>query len=87
MAKYRYTDKQETNEHGQTLGFAVWIGGPSLTYVAGVICEDGSKANWFKTGEPDAWFSVPGYIHRKSQKIKGFITSDDGLYHFTANKN
>jgi hypothetical protein len=36
MAKYRYTDKQETNEHGQTLGFAVWMGGPSLTYVAGV---------------------------------------------------
>jgi hypothetical protein len=35
MAKYRYQDRQETNEHGQTLGYALWMGGPSLTYVGG----------------------------------------------------
>jgi hypothetical protein len=86
MAKFRYQDKQETNEHGQTLGFAIWMGGPALTYVGGVVCEDGSKANWFKTGEPDTWFSTPGYIHKHGKRVKGFITSDDGLYKFTASK-
>ena len=50
MAKYRYTDRQETTAHGQVLGYAEWMWGPSLTYVAGAILEDGTRANWFKTG-------------------------------------
>ena len=50
MAKYRYTDRQETTQHNQVLGYAEWMWGPSLTYVAGAICEDGTPANWFKTG-------------------------------------
>jgi hypothetical protein len=83
MAKYRYQDRQEQNEHGQTLGYALWMGGPSLTYVGGIVCKDGTKANWFKTSEPDTWFSMPGYIHRRSRKVYGFLSCDDGLYQFT----
>ena len=77
MAKYRYTDKQETNEHGQTLGFAHWIGGPDLTYVSGIVCSDGKRRNWFKTNEPDTYFSVPGYVHCKGSKVKGYLTSEE----------
>jgi hypothetical protein len=77
MAKYRYTDKQETNEHGQTLGFAHWIGGPSLTYVSGIVCSDGKRRNWFKTNESDTYFSVPGYVHCKGNKVKGCLTSGE----------
>jgi hypothetical protein len=86
MAKFRYQDKTETNEVGQTLGFAVWMGGPDLTYVGGVICEDGTTANWFKSGEADTWFSVPGYIHRKGRKVTGFLTKKGEHFHFVSNK-
>jgi hypothetical protein len=87
MAKYRYTDRQETTPHGQVLGYAEWMWGPSLTYVAGAICEDGTPANWFKTREPDTWFSVPGYVHRAGKRIVGFLTGGgDEPYRFVANK-
>lgn len=87
MAKYRYTDRQETNQHGQTLGFAEWMWGPSLTYVGNVVCEDGSTANWFKTGEPDTWFSCPGYVHRHGRRVSGFLTGGgDEPYRFVAYK-
>ena len=87
MAKYRYTDRQETTKHNQVLGYAEWMWGPSLTYVAGAICEDGTPANWFKTGEPDTWFSVPGYVHRAGKRIAGFLTGGgDEPYRFVANK-
>ena len=76
MAKYRYADQQETNEHGQTLGYALWLGGPTLTYVAGVVLPDGTTANWFKTSEPDTYFSVPGYIHRQGKRVKGYLHAD-----------
>jgi len=87
MAKYRYKDKQETNEHGQILGYAIWMGSPSLTYVGGAICEDGSKANWFKTDEPDTYFSTPGYIHRHGRRVRGFLACEDnGTYRFISYK-
>ena len=87
MAKYRYQDQQVENEFGQTLGFAVWMGGPTLTYVKGIHCEDGTKANWFKSAEADTYFSIPGYIHRKGKRVNGFLTCDDGCYEFVAYKN
>jgi hypothetical protein len=85
MAKYRCDEKVE-NEHGQTLGFANWMGGPSLTYVSGIICEDGTKANWFKSAEADTYFTIPGYIHRKGKRVQGFLTCDDGRYEFVSYK-
>lgn len=88
MAKYRYTDRQETTAHGQVLGFAEWMWGPSLTYVGNVVCEDGATANWFKTAEPDTYFSVPGYVHRHGKRIAGFLTGggQDEPYRFIAYK-
>lgn len=86
MAKFRFQDKQETTEHGQILGYELWRGRPSLTYVGGIICEDGSRANWFKLDEADTWFSVPGYIHKYGKKVKGFMTCEDGIYKFIADE-
>jgi hypothetical protein len=86
MAKFRYTDELVITEHGQTLGFAHWMGGPSLTYVKGVICEGGTVANWFKTDKSDTWFSTPGYIHQKGKRIKGFLSCEEDIYRFTAYK-
>ena len=78
MANYRYTDRQEINEHGQTLGFALWMGGPSLTYVGNVVCEDGSTANWFKSAEPELHFAIPGYIHHKGRRVSGSLVANSG---------
>jgi hypothetical protein len=87
MAKYRYKDKQEVNEHGQTLGYAIWFGGPSLTYVGDVVCQDGVKANFFASGDPEClgnFYQVtPGYVHRSGKRIKGELYRfDDGPYRF-----
>jgi hypothetical protein len=86
MAKYRYKDKQETNAHNQTLGYALWMGGPDLTYVKGIVCNDGKRRNWFKSGEPDSYFSIPGYVHCKGRKVRGYLTTEtingECLYQF-----
>jgi hypothetical protein len=86
MAKYRYTDEQQTNKHGQILGFAHWMGGPDLTYVKGIVCDDGSRRTWFKSAEPDTYFSVPGYVHCKGKKVAGYMytkeTDSEALYCF-----
>lgn len=87
MAKYRYTDRQEINEHGQTLGFALWMGGPSLTYVGNAVCEDGSTANWFKSAEPSLHFAIPGYVHRKGRRVSGSLVANSGEpYRFVAHR-
>ena len=86
MAKYRYKDKQEVNEHGQTLGYAVWMGGTEVTYIGGIVCENGERRNWFKTGEPETYFSIPGYMHVKGKKVMGSATVTDGLWRFVERK-
>lgn len=82
MTKFRHKGKQEENEHGQILGYC----SRQLTYVGGVICEDGEKANWFATDYADTFFSIPGYIHKKGKKVKGFVTVEDNLYKFIPDK-
>jgi len=86
MAKFRYKDKQEENEHGQILGYHLSMGWRQLTYVGGVICEDKQRANWFATDYADTFFSIPGYIYKKGKKIKGFVTVEDNLYKFISDK-
>lgn len=83
MAKFRYKDHQEKTEHGQVLGYANWMGGPTLTYVGGVICEDGIKRNFFVTGENTTYWTTPGYVHINKNRIQGHVTCNDGIYYFT----
>ena len=79
-------DKQETSVHSQTLGYAIWMGGPDLIYVGGIVCNDGKRRNWFKSGEPDTYFSIPGYVHCKGKKARGYLTAEtvsgECLYQF-----
>jgi len=82
MAKFRYQDQQQTTEHGQILGFANCMGSLSLAHVRGVVCDDGVRRNWFKTAEPDTFFSVPGYVRAFGKKVHGFMSSSDGPYKF-----
>jgi hypothetical protein len=88
MARYR-KDKVETNSHGQELGYALWMGGPSLTYVGSVICPWG-RANFFKSAEEsvtNTGFTMPGYVHAFNRRIYGYLTClDSGIYTFTPNR-
>ena len=87
--KYINKDKREINEFGQELGYAIWFGGPSLTYVKGIVCQDGIRRIYHKTGEPDTWFSMPGYVTVKGNRVKGYLACDDitGEYVFRAYVN
>ena len=90
MARYR-VDRVETVETAlgsQGLGYCDWLGGPTLTKVENVDCLDGKCRTWFKTGEPDTYFSVPGYVHHASRKVQGFISFCDETesYHFHADQ-
>jgi hypothetical protein len=73
MAKYRYKDRTETNPFGQTLGYVDWMGGTELTYVGGILCADGCKRNWFKTGEVAYANAIPGYVNVKGKKVHGCL--------------
>ena len=79
--RYR-DDRSETTEHGQTLWFADWMGGPTLSKVESCHCEDGKSRTAFISGEPDTWFSVPAYVHHKSKRVRGYITSGENGYTF-----
>lgn len=76
MAKYRYKDKVEINPFGQTLGFVIWQAGTELTYVGDILCADGCKRNWFKTGEAVTAYAIPGYVHVKGKKVHGGLVAE-----------
>lgn len=100
MARFRRKDKTQVNGHGQTLGYATWMGGPTLTYVGSAVCPWG-KANFFATAEPDvtnSTFAVCGYVNAFNKKIYGRIVArswdfkaevpfDEVLYVFIPTKN
>ena len=74
--RYRNKDAREDNGFGQEIGFAISGWGKALTYVKGIVCQDGSKRIYHKTGEPDTYFSMPGYVTVKGKKVKGYLTTD-----------
>jgi len=81
--RYRNKDKREINKFDQELGYAIWMGGLSLTYVKGILCQDEIRRIYHKTGEPDTYFSMPGYVTVKGKKVKGYLTTNnDGVYEF-----
>ena len=84
MAIYR-TDREETNRHGQVLGYMDWMGGRSISRIKNTVCPDGSLRTWFRTAEPDTFFSIPGYVHVKGKKVHGYVTVKDEMFEFTPN--
>lgn len=84
MTIYRI-DRYETNEHDplQQLGYADWMGGPTLSNVRGAIVAGTAERRSARvTGEADTWFSVPAQVKLKGRTIKGWLGSEDGIYYF-----
>jgi hypothetical protein len=49
------------------------------------ICEDGEVRTVY-AGIPDTYFSIPAHATVDGKYTAGFLTNDDGEWHFTANK-
>jgi hypothetical protein len=83
MASLKYrVDTEETNEHGQILGYARWMGGPTLSRVKGAVCVDGARRTAYVTSEPDTWFSLPARVNVGKRSVRGWLGCEDGLWTF-----
>jgi hypothetical protein len=79
--RYR-TDRIETTEQGQRVGYVDWIGGPTITKVY-AICPDGQSRWAHVTGEPCTWFSLPAYVNNGGAgRVTGWLGTDDGVWTF-----
>jgi hypothetical protein len=58
------------------------MGGPTISKIDGARCPDGKNRTAFVSGEADTFFSLPAYVHHKSRRIKGFLTTEDGVWRF-----
>lgn len=84
MTLYR-CDRSETTEHGQTLWFTDWMGGPTLAKVEGAICPDGRRRIAYVTGEPLTYFALPAFVNNGKEKVRGHVWHEDGEgYRFSA---
>lgn len=83
MTRYR-RDESRTNEHGQIEHFARWMGGPSLSAVEGVVCDDGKTRTVEVTGDADTYFSIPARTHANGKTVSGFLHVEDGRWAFTS---
>lgn len=80
-------DRTEPNpaDPQQTLGFADWMGGPTLSVVRGAIVADTNppiRRSARITGEPDTFFSTPAQASIDGKVVKGWLGCDDGVYIF-----
>ena len=69
----------------QQLGYADWIGGPTLSNVKGAIIAGTNppiRRAARITGEPDTFFSAPAQASINGRTVKGWIGCDDGVYIF-----
>jgi hypothetical protein len=83
--KFR-VDREETNDHGQVIGFTEWMGGPSLARIKNTVCEDGSLRTAYILSEPDTFFSIPARVNVGQRSVTGFVTVEDDLWKFIADK-
>ena len=81
-------DRYETIGHGQEIGYADWMGGPTISNVRNtrVIGKSGRDTGLRRaarvTGEPLSWFSLPAVITYKGKRVKGCLSSNDGVWEF-----
>jgi hypothetical protein len=84
MASLKFrVDFEKTTESGQTLGFARWWGGPTLSRVKNAICKDGKKRIAYVTSEALTYFTHSARVNIGKKSIKGELYLCDGVYHFT----
>lgn len=83
MASLKFrVDTEEVNEHGQTVGYTLWMGGPTLARIIGAVCDDNQRRTAYITGEPDTFFSVPARVNVGKRSVSGWLGVEDGLYRF-----
>ena len=79
--KYR-TDRIETTDQGQQIGYVDWMGGPTISKVY-ADCPDGLRRWAHVTGEADTWSSLPAYVNNgRAGRVKGWIGSEEGKFYF-----
>lgn len=84
MQKYR-TDYSEPQSDGAVLWYAKWWGGPTLSKIENcrlVNLDGDNRATVYITGEADTVFSFPAVCSFRGVKMRGYVTSDDGLLVF-----
>jgi hypothetical protein len=88
MASLKFrVDTEEVNQHGQTVGYTRWMGGPTLARIIGAVCDDNQRRTAYITGEPDTFFSVPARVYVGKRSVSGWLGVEDGLYRFHGDCN
>lgn len=82
MARFR-RDTKEVNEFGQTLHYAIWMGGPTLSAIGGCRCADKPRMVEI-SGQPDTFFSIPAKVKVKGKTVSGFVMVMEGCWSFYA---
>lgn len=82
--KYR-SDKAEPQSDGAIVWHTIWMGGEPISKIEN--CRLATLAGDMRrtvhvTGEADTWFSIPAETSIAGCRLKGYITSDDGLLVF-----
>lgn len=83
MPIYR-RDRSQVNEHGQTLHYAEWMGGPTLAAVVSAVCADGKGRTVNVRGEADTFFSIPASTRIGGKYASGYLYVEDGRWFFRA---
>lgn len=83
MQKYR-ADVSETQSDGAVVWFAEWMAGRTMARINNcrLNLAGDMRATVYITGEPDTYFSIPAVCRIFGCRVKGYVTSEDGLLIF-----
>ncbi len=84
MQKYR-ADKSEPQADGAVLWHTEWMGGPTLAKIDNCLLANlagDMRRTVYVTGEADTYFSIPAVCKLAGKRIRGYVSSDDGLLVF-----
>jgi hypothetical protein len=77
MQKYR-ADYKETQNTGEILWYAEWLGGPTLSKIENCrIVQQAKRRMVYVSGEANNIFAIPGRCKIFGKIVYGIITQDD----------
>lgn len=82
MASLKYRiDTEEENQHGQVIGYTLWMAGKTLARIRN--CRHGDRTvTAYITGEPTTFWTTPARINVGKRSITGHLTCEDNLWTF-----
>lgn len=83
LQKFRADKPEKPRPNGSVAWYTRWVGGPSLALVRNCDTPFGPRTV-YATGEPDTWFSVPAACSFKGRTVRGYLTSNENGWEFTA---